>query len=178
MVVVCGGLLVFFVAATTRLRAPASSCTILRARDEDPLSPEALMARARELREEAEELEATLPAPPKEPTTQTPKKDPYEPPANVVRQVVHAFDNLPSAESTEAVEAIWKARDKTARDKLMELAEQADDLEDAFLDQRLSSEDAADAIRVLRSRIRMWTKDFLPKRDDDDDAGLFGFFRR
>mmetsp|Transcript_16958 Transcript_16958/g.51434 ORF Transcript_16958/g.51434 Transcript_16958/m.51434 type:complete len:165 (-) Transcript_16958:71-565(-) len=132
--------------------------TVLRSTPDD--DADALLARAAELRRDAEALEATLPPPVVEEEPPTVEG----PPESVVRQVVNAFDNLPPAESTEAARRAWTAGGD-AKDKLAQLAAQADDVEDAFFNkQTISSENAADSIRVLRSRIRMEAKAFLPRR--------------
>ena len=146
--------------------SPRQDLVVRRSKNGDA-SPDELLERAASLRREAEAMEATLPKrdppPPPPPPVTTP-------PEFVVRQVVHAFDNLPPAEPTEALDRIW-LRDRQARDALLDLAKQADAIEKAFEKQSVAPEDAADAIRVLRSRIRMWTKAFLP--EPPPGSGLF-----
>ena len=68
---------------------------------------DAMLARAKELRLEAEALEATIERPPPPPPPAP--KGPPEAPENVQRQVVNAFDNLPPWESKEALVSVTHA---------------------------------------------------------------------
>lgn len=133
-------------------------------------SPEELLERARQLREEAAALESTL-----EPTLEPPKplrrsrlKD--ERPLTAVemrdaglqksvkRQMVNAFDNLPPQETGEIFDTVWAKGPSKQVEVLSRLAAAADDLEEAYLKNRVPPEVASEEIRVLRSRIRMWSK--------------------
>lgn len=134
-------------------------------------SPEELLERARQLREEAAALELTLtpqrPEPP-QPLRRSRLKD--DTPLtllemrdaglqrSVKRQMVNAFDNLPPQESGDIFETVWAKGPSKQVEALARLAAAADDLEEAYLKQRVPPEVASEEIRVLRSRIRMASK--------------------
>lgn len=135
---------------------------------------EELLARAAELRREAQAMEDSMPntpapAPPPSPNKVDPNA--LEFPLSLMdmqdaefreivrRQVVNAFDNYSPAESGQLFDDIWARGPSRTADELARLAVDADNLEKDFFARRLQSpEVAGDGIRVLRSRIRMWAK--------------------
>ena len=99
----------------------------------------------------------------------------------VRRQMVDAFDNRREDEVDLMVSRLWHAGPIKTVKKLVEAVLDAQDVYQAYSDNLLSDERAADEIRCCRSRIRMHAKDaeFLPNADGspaNDTWGSLGDF--
>jgi len=99
----------------------------------------------------------------------------------VKRQMVGAFDNRREEEVDLMFSRLWHAGPIKTVKKLVEAVLDAQDVYQAYADDLLSDERAADEIRCCRSRIRMYAKDaeFLPNADGspaNDTWGSLGDF--
>ena len=99
----------------------------------------------------------------------------------VRRQMVGAFDNRREDEVDLMFARLWHAGPIKTVKKLVEAVLDAQDVYQAYSDDLLSDERAADEIRCCRSRIRMYAKDaeFLPNADGspaNDTWGSLGDF--
>ena len=99
----------------------------------------------------------------------------------VKRQMVDAFDNRREDEVELMFSRLWHAGPIKTVKKLVEAVLDAQDVYQAYADDLLSDERAADEIRCCRSRIRMYAKDaeFLPNADGspaNDTWGSLGDF--
>jgi len=79
----------------------------------------------------------------------------------VRRWVVDAYDNIPPDETAAAFDALWDKGASRTVERLIEIASAADRLESAIRAGALQPEDAADELRVVRSRLRIVSKDAL-----------------
>ena len=96
---------------------------------------------------------------------------------NVVRrQMVDAFDNRREDEVELMFSRLWHAGPIKTVKKLVEAVLDAQDVYQAYSDDLLSDERAADEIRCCRSRIRMYAKDaeFLPNADGSPANDTWG----
>lgn len=168
----------FFFVATSRFYLKSGKLPNFANSDEDI---DALLARAAELRREIQDAEASLPEQkPTTPQAAPPQKNKVDRSQidsltendmldeefrdSVQRQVINAFDNIPTDESAELFNKIWRLGPSRTVDNLAKLAVQADEIERDFVTRRLDDPGVAgDAMRVIRSRIRMWAKDYLPE---------------
>ena len=99
----------------------------------------------------------------------------------VKRQMADAFDNRREDEVDVMFARLWHAGPIKTVKKLVEAVLDAQDVYQAYSDDLLSDERAADEIRCCRSRIRMYAKDaeFLPNADGspaNDTWGSLGDF--
>ena len=99
----------------------------------------------------------------------------------VRRQMVGAFDNRREDEVELMFSRLWHAGPIKTVKKLVEAVLDAQDVYQAYSNNLLSDERAADEIRCCRSRIRMYAKDaeFLPNADGspaNDTWGSLGDF--
>ena len=99
----------------------------------------------------------------------------------VRRQLVDAFDNRREDEVELMFSRLWHAGPIKTVKKLVEAVLDAQDVYQAYSNNLLSDERAADEIRCCRSRIRMYAKDaeFLPNADGspaNDTWGSLGDF--
>ena len=95
--------------------------------------------------------------------------------------MVAAFDNRREDEVDLMFARLWHAGPIKTVKKLVEAVLDAQDVYQAYADDLLSDERAADEIRCCRSRIRMYAKDaeFLPNADGspaNDTWGSLGDF--
>ena len=96
---------------------------------------------------------------------------------NVVkRQMADAFDNRREDEVDVMFARLWHAGPIKTVKKLVEAVLDAQDVYQAYSDDLLSDERAADEIRCCRSRIRMYAKDaeFLPNPDGSPANDTWG----
>ena len=94
----------------------------------------------------------------------------------VRRQMVDAFDNRREDEVDLMFSRLWHAWPIKTVKKLVEAVLDAQDVYQAYADDLLSDERAADEIRCCRSRIRMYAKDaeFLPNADGSPASDTWG----
>ena len=94
----------------------------------------------------------------------------------VRRQMVDAFDNRREDEVDVMFARLWHAGPIKTVKKLVEAVLDAQDVYQAYSDDLLSDERAADEIRCCRSRIRMYAKDaeFLPNADGSPSSDTWG----
>ena len=94
----------------------------------------------------------------------------------VRRQMVDAFDNRREDEVDLMFSRLWHAGPIKTVKKLVEAVLDAQDVYQAYSDDLLSDERAADEIRCCRSRIRMYAKDaeFLPNPDGSPASDTWG----
>ena len=94
----------------------------------------------------------------------------------VKRQMVDAFDNRREDEVDLMFSRLWHAGPIKTVKKLVEAVLDAQDVYQAYSDNLLSDERAADEIRCCRSRIRMYAKDaeFLPNADGSPANDTWG----
>ena len=94
----------------------------------------------------------------------------------VRRQMVDAFDNRREDEVELMFSRLWHAGPIKTVKKLVEAVLDAQDVYQAYADDLLSDERAADEIRCCRSRIRMYAKDseFLPNADGSPANDTWG----
>jgi hypothetical protein len=94
----------------------------------------------------------------------------------VRRQMVAAFDNRREDEVDLMFSRLWHAGPIKTVKKLVEAVLDAQDVYQAYSDDLLSDERAADEIRCCRSRIRMYAKDaeFLPNPDGSPASDAWG----
>ena len=94
----------------------------------------------------------------------------------VKRQMVDAFDNRREDEVDLMFARLWHAGPIKTVKKLVEAVLDAQDVYQAYADDLLSDERAADEIRCCRSRIRMYAKDaeFLPNPDGSPASDTWG----
>ena len=94
----------------------------------------------------------------------------------VRRQMGDAFDNRREDEVELMFSRLWHAGPIKTVKKLVEAALDAQDVYQAYSDNLLSDERAADEIRCCRSRIRMYAKDaeFLPNADGSPANDTWG----
>ena len=94
----------------------------------------------------------------------------------VRRQLVDAFDNRREDEVELMFSRLWNAGPIKTVKKLVEAVLDAQDVYQAYSDNLLSDERAADEIRCCRSRIRMYAKDaeFLPNPDGSPASDAWG----
>ena len=94
----------------------------------------------------------------------------------VKRQMVDAFDNRREDEVDLMFARLWHAGPIKTVKKLVEAVLDAQDVYQAYSDNLLSDERAADEIRCCRSRIRMYAKDaeFLPNADGSPASDTWG----
>ncbi|CAH0364073.1 unnamed protein product [Pelagomonas calceolata] len=94
----------------------------------------------------------------------------------VRRQMVDAFDNRREDEVDLMFARLWHAGPIKTVKKLVEAVLDAQDVYQAYSDDLLSDERAADEIRCCRSRIRMYAKDaeFLPNADGSPASDTWG----
>ena len=94
----------------------------------------------------------------------------------VRRQMVDAFDNRREDEVDLMFSRLWHAGPIKTVKKLVEAVLDAQDVYQAYADNLLSDERAADEIRCCRSRIRMYAKDaeFLPNPDGSPASDTWG----
>ena len=94
----------------------------------------------------------------------------------VKRQMVGAFDNRREDEVELMFSRLWHAGPIKTVKKLVEAVLDAQDVYQAYSDNLLSDERAADEIRCCRSRIRMYAKDaeFLPNADGSPASDTWG----
>ena len=94
----------------------------------------------------------------------------------VRRQMVGAFDNRREDEVELMFSRLWHAGPIKTVKKLVEAVLDAQDVYQAYSDDLLSDERAADEIRCCRSRIRMYAKDaeFLPNADGSPANDTWG----
>jgi hypothetical protein len=94
----------------------------------------------------------------------------------VRRQMVDAFDNRREDEVDVMFSRLWHAGPIKTVKKLLEAVLDAQDVYQAYSDDLLSDERAADEIRCCRSRIRMYAKDaeFLPNADGSPASDTWG----
>ena len=94
----------------------------------------------------------------------------------VKRQMVGAFDNRREDEVELMFSRLWNAGPIKTVKKLVEAVLDAQDVYQAYSDDLLSDERAADEIRCCRSRIRMYAKDaeFLPNADGSPASDTWG----
>ena len=94
----------------------------------------------------------------------------------VKRQMVDAFDNRREDEVELMFSRLWHAGPIKTVKKLVEAVLDAQDVYQAYADDLLSDERAADEIRCCRSRIRMYAKDaeFLPNADGSPANDTWG----
>ena len=94
----------------------------------------------------------------------------------VRRQMVDAFDNRREDEVDLMFARLWHAGPIKTVKKLVEAVLDAQDVYQAYADDLLSDERAADEIRCCRSRIRMYAKDaeFLPNADGSPSSDTWG----
>ena len=94
----------------------------------------------------------------------------------VRRQLVDAFDNRREDEVELMFARLWHAGPIKTVKKLVEAVLDAQDVYQAYSDDLLSDERAADEIRCCRSRIRMYAKDaeFLPNADGSPASDTWG----
>ena len=94
----------------------------------------------------------------------------------VRRQLVDAFDNRREDEVDLMFARLWHAGPIKTVKKLVEAVLDAQDVYQAYSDDLLSDERAADEIRCCRSRIRMYAKDaeFLPNPDGSPASDAWG----
>ena len=94
----------------------------------------------------------------------------------VRRQMVGAFDNRREDEVDLMFARLWHAGPIKTVKKLVEAVLDAQDVYQAYSDDLLSDERAADEIRCCRSRIRMYAKDaeFLPNADGSPASDAWG----
>jgi hypothetical protein len=94
----------------------------------------------------------------------------------VRRQMVDAFDNRREDEVDVMFARLWHAGPIKTVKKLVEAVLDAQDVYQAYSDDLLSDERAADEIRCCRSRIRMYAKDaeFLPNADGSPASDTWG----
>ena len=94
----------------------------------------------------------------------------------VRRQLVDAFDNRREDEVELMFSRLWHAGPIKTVKKLVEAVLDAQDVYQAYSDDLLSDERAADEIRCCRSRIRMYAKDaeFLPNADGSPANDTWG----
>ena len=94
----------------------------------------------------------------------------------VRRQMIDAFDNRREDEVDVMFSRLWHAGPIKTVKKLVEAVLDAQDVYQAYSDDLLSDERAADEIRCCRSRIRMYAKDaeFLPNADGSPASDTWG----
>ena len=94
----------------------------------------------------------------------------------VKRQMADAFDNRREDEVDVMFARLWHAGPIKTVKKLVEAVLDAQDVYQAYSDDLLSDERAADEIRCCRSRIRMYAKDaeFLPNADGSPASDTWG----
>ena len=94
----------------------------------------------------------------------------------VRRQMVDAFDNRREDEVDLMFSRLWHAGPIKTVKKLVEAVLDAQDVYEAYADDLLSDERAADEIRCCRSRISMYAKDaeFLPNADGSPSSDTWG----
>jgi hypothetical protein len=94
----------------------------------------------------------------------------------VRRQMIDAFDNRREDEVDLMFARLWHAGPIKTVKKLVEAVLDAQDVYQAYSDDLLSDERAADEIRCCRSRIRMYAKDaeFLPNADGSPASDTWG----